>query len=363
MNQKIKIAVVYGGPSNEHKVSLRSAKSIVEALQDDKYEVIPVGITKDMRWIHNSKEHFLENIEDINNLRINEHGEEVVLLRKLGKKGLFSLNNLELIVELDLAFPIIHGNFGEDGILQGILEGVGIPYIGPDVLGSSLCMDKDAAKKMLTSQGIPVAKGICLHQNEESDISFEEIRAELGLPLFVKPCHAGSSVGVSKAKCKESFYAALEKAFQYDKKILIEEAIVGREIECAVLGNANPNASVLGEIITQDFYSFEAKYINDTEAQLIIPALVDNDTESKIQKAAIQTFKALCCEGIARVDFFLKQDNQFVVNEVNTLPGFTSISMYPKLWEASGLAMPELLDKMVSLAIERHEEKQKLKID
>jgi D-alanine-D-alanine ligase len=363
MNKKIKIAVVYGGPSNEHKVSLRSAKSIVEALQEDKYEVIPVGITKDMRWIHNSKEHFLENIEDINNLRINEHGEEVVLLRKLGIKGLFSINNLELIVELDLVFPIIHGNFGEDGILQGILEGVGIPYIGPDVLGSSLCMDKDAAKKMLTSQGIPVAKGICLHQYEESGISFEEIRAELGLPLFIKPCHAGSSVGVSKADSKESFFAALDKAFQYDNKILIEEAIVGREIECAVLGNANPNASVLGEIITQDFYSFEAKYINDTEAQLIIPALVDKDTESKIQKAAIQTFKALCCEGIARVDFFLKQDSQFVVNEVNTLPGFTSISMYPKLWEASGLAMPELLDKMVSLAIERYEEKRKLRID
>jgi D-alanine-D-alanine ligase len=181
--------------------------------------------------------------------------------------------------------------------------------------------------------------------------------------LFIKPCHAGSSVGVSKADSKESFFAALDKAFQYDNKILIEEAIVGREIECAVLGNANPNASVLGEIITQDFYSFEAKYINDTEAQLIIPALVDKDTESKIQKAAIQTFKALCCEGIARVDFFLKQDSQFVVNEVNTLPGFTSISMYPKLWEASGLAMPELLDKMVSLAIERYEEKRKLRID
>ncbi len=363
MNNKIKIGVIYGGPSNEHKVSLRSAKSIVEALNDDKYEVIPIGITKDLRWIHNAKDHFLENTEDLNNLRINEQGEEVILLRKQGIKGLFSSRDLKLMVTLDVIFPIIHGNFGEDGILQGILEAVGIPYIGPDVLGSSLCMDKDAAKKMLTSQGIPVARGICLQQVEKSDITFEEIREELGLPLFIKPCHAGSSVGVSKVNCKESFFEGLERAFQFDKKILIEEALVGREIECAVLGNADPNASVLGEIITQDFYSFEAKYLNDSDAQLIIPALVDKETESKIQKAAIQTFKALCCEGIARVDFFLKKDNQFVVNEVNTLPGFTSISMYPKLWEASGLPLPDLLDRMVSLAIERSEEKQKLRID
>jgi D-alanine-D-alanine ligase len=266
----------------------------------------------------------------------------------------FCGDRLHSALQLDVIFPILHGPFGEDGTVQGLLKLAQIPFVGADVLGSAIGMDKDVMKRLLLQAGIPTARFLCAHRHCQDKLHFHEIVAALGLPFFVKPANLGSSVGISKVKAEKEFLPALEKAFQFDRKILIEEFIEGREIECAVLGNEYPIASLAGELIpTHEFYSYEAKYIDEKGAHFKIPAELSLECMSAVQQMAIDAFRILCCEGMARVDFFLKSSGALYVNELNTIPGFTKISMYPKLWESSGMPYSQLLDRLIQLAIER----------
>jgi D-alanine-D-alanine ligase len=261
---------------------------------------------------------------------------------------------------VDVVFPILHGPFGEDGTMQGLLKLANIPFVGAGVLGSAVGMDKDVMKRLLRDAGLPIASFLAIKENDIP--SFEEVAEKIGLPFFVKPANLGSSVGVNKVNDEKDFENAIREAFAFDRKIIIEENIDGREIECAVLGNDDPIASIPGEIISDhDFYSYEAKYIDEHGAKIEIPAKLSDELIAKIQALAIKTFKTLDCEGMGRVDFFLKNDDEIIVNEINTIPGFTSISMYPKLWQASGISYPELIDRLIQLAFERFEKEKKLK--
>jgi D-alanine-D-alanine ligase len=261
---------------------------------------------------------------------------------------------------IDVAFPILHGPFGEDGTVQGLLKLAGIPFVGAGVLGSAVGMDKDVMKRLLRDAGIPIGKFLVLKDGET--MSFKKVSAELGVPFFVKPANMGSSIGVSKVSTQKQFTKAVSEAFTYDRKIILEETIVGREVECSVLGNDKPVASIPGEIIVHDeFYSYDAKYIDENGATLAVPAKLSKATIKKVQQLAVDTFTTLSCEGLGRVDFFLKKDGSLIVNEINTIPGFTSISMYPKLWEASGIGYTQLIDKLIQLALERFEKEKKLK--
>lgn len=317
--KKLKLGVIFGGRSAEHEVSINSAKNIINSLSKDKYEVIPIKIGKDGK----------------------------IPFAKLSK--------------LDVAFPIIHGPFGEDGSLQGVLKILNIPFVGPSVLGSAVGMDKDVMKRLLSEAGIKNAKAVVLKQNQK--LTFEKVKATLGLPVFVKPANLGSSVGVSKVENKKEFMNAINEAFKYDTKILIEEAIVGRELECSVLGNEKPIASPIGEVImnTSSFYSYDAKYIEADGAITEIPAKNLSKTDiKKLQETALKVFEVLYCEGLSRVDMFLTKKGEIYVNEINTLPGFTNISMYPKLFAIAGISQTELIDKLILLAIERFERESKL---
>jgi D-alanine-D-alanine ligase len=263
--------------------------------------------------------------------------------------------------DLTVVFPVLHGPMGEDGTIQGLLKLANVPFVGAGVLGSAIGMDKDVMKRLLQAANIPVAKFIVFRDYEKESISFQFIRKGLGLPFFVKPANLGSSVGVSKVKRESEFKEALRKAFLYDRKILIEECIRGQEIECSVLGNDAPMASVPGEIIPKhEFYSYTAKYLDENGAALEIPAKLSKKLVKKIQDLAIKSFRVLSCEGMARVDFFLKESGELLVNEINTIPGFTAISMYPKLWEASGISYERLVDTLIRLAIERFRKERKL---
>ncbi|HLD37997.1 MAG TPA: D-alanine--D-alanine ligase family protein, partial [Candidatus Nanoarchaeia archaeon] len=314
---KLKIGVLFGGKSAEHEVSIISAKNIIKALDKEKYQIFPV---------------------------------------KIDKNGKFNLNTLK---KIDVIFPVLHGPFGEDGSMQGLLKILNLPFVGSSVLGSAVSMDKEIMKKLFKEAGIPIGKFIVLKYGEK--ITFEKVKKELGMPVFVKPVNMGSSVGISKVKNKKEYDTAIKEAFKFDLKVIIEENIAGREIECSVLGNNNPIASLPGEIIAnQEFYSYDAKYISQ-ESVAEIPAKLPRATIKKIQELAVKTFKILNCEGMGRVDFFIKKNGQVIVNEINTIPGFTNISMYPKLWEASGLPTGKLLDKLIALAIERFKRESKLK--
>jgi D-alanine-D-alanine ligase len=264
--------------------------------------------------------------------------------------------------EIDVFFPIAHGTFGEDGSLQGFLRLLDVPFVGAGVLGSAIGMDKDVMKRLLRDGGIPIARFVAIREADCDNVAFEDIASAFGTPFFVKPANMGSSVGISKVFDAEAFEEALAGAFLYDRKVLVEEYVRGREIECSVLGNDTPRASVPGEIIVNaDFYSYEAKYLDENGAALEIPAKIDDTTTRRVQELAVATFRLLECSGMARVDFFLKADGSVIVNELNTLPGFTRISMYPKLWEASGVSYPQLLEELVRLAVEQHAKESKLK--
>jgi D-alanine-D-alanine ligase len=263
---------------------------------------------------------------------------------------------------IDVVFPALHGTFGEDGTVQGLLKLADVPFVGASILGSSAGMDKDVMKRLLRDASIPIPGFLVYESSMENKISFSKVKDTLGLPLFVKPANLGSSVGISKVSRGEDFTAAVKEALRFDSKIIIEEFIDGREIECSVLGNDDPAASVPGEIKAgHDFYTYDAKYADDSGSELEIPARMPGDQTEKIQELAVKTFKVLCCEGMARVDLFLKENGEVFVNEINTLPGFTDISMYPKLWEASGVSQTDLISKLIGLAIERFQREQKLK--
>ena len=366
---KIKIGVLYGGRSGEHDVSLCSAASVVSALDRSKYEVTAIGIARDGRWYVQDKPEIIPNKNFGNILSLKKNGKWLVNhFEQKNKLHLYDLKNKNKEVIIDVVFPVLHGTFGEDGTLQGLLELAMVPYVGADVTGSAVGMDKDIAKRLLKEAGIPVVPSLTINKQQWKDNQKFIIKSaldKLGLPVFVKPVCTGSSVGVKKVKKKELLTEAMDFAFQFDTRVMIEQAVDCREIECAVLGNDNPAASVLGEIIPHhEFYSYEAKYLDPNGAALKIPSEIKASLAGKIRKAAVEGYVTLGCSSMARVDFFLdKKTNKFYLNEINTLPGFTSISMYPKLWEATSLKYSDLLDKLIALALERHQKKLEIKTE
>ncbi|MFZ5982194.1 MAG: D-alanine--D-alanine ligase [Patescibacteria group bacterium] len=356
--KKKNIAILFGGKSAEHEVSLISAKNVIRAIDRKKYQPILLGIDKKGKWSLFSEKDFLVNPDDLKKVRLGKPLAEVALLP--GSGGNLRILDSGKKMKLDAVFPVMHGTFAEDGTIQGLLKLADVPFVGAGVLGSSVGMDKEIMKRILRDEGLPVGKFLVFRDFEKVD--FGEISRKLRLPFFVKPANLGSSVGVSKVEDKRDFKKAIEEAFWFDRKIIIEENIAGREIECAVLGNDAPQASVCGEVIpTRDFYSYEAKYIDEDGAILEMPAKLSKRDEKRVRDLAIRAFRALNCEGLGRVDFFLKKDGQVLVNEINTIPGFTSISMYPKLWELSGIKYADLIDRLIRLAIERFGKEKKLK--
>jgi D-alanine-D-alanine ligase len=354
MTNKIRLGVLCGGRSTEHEVSIRSTKSIIEALDRSKYEIVVIGVDKKGMWHYYNPELFLTLIEHNALPQIENSSGNIMIFP--GKRQLFRKNGKKISTELDVVFPVLHGTYGEDGTVQGLLKLLDVPFVGASVLGSAVGMDKEVMKRLLRDAGIPIGKYIPCVRRERETLTFKKCKDALGLPFFIKPVNCGSSVGVNKVRTQEEFEGAVADAFKFDNKILVEEAIIGREIECSVLGNDDPEASVPGEIIlSHDFYSYETKYIEDDGAVLEIPAKLRKDVVKKVRDLAVKTYTTLCCEGLARVDFFLRDSKDVFVNEINTLPGFTSISMYPKLWEASGVPYPKLLDRLIGLALERHE--------
>ncbi|MCD7099596.1 D-alanine--D-alanine ligase [Stenotrophomonas sp. MMGLT7] len=357
---KTRVGIIFGGKSAEHEVSLQSAKNIVDALDKDRFEVSLIGIDKQGQWHLAELDGFLLNADDPARIALNRSGRALALVPGVQAQQLRPVQQAQALEQIDVVFPIVHGTLGEDGSLQGLLRMANLPFVGSGVLGSAVAMDKDVAKRLLRDAGLPVAPCVCLRRGEAAD--FDAIVAALGLPLFVKPANQGSSVGVSKVDDRAGFDAALALARTFDHKVLVEAAVAGREIECAVLGNDDPQASVCGEVVVHDaFYSYDTKYISQTGADVVVPAAIDAATQSRIQDIAVRAYRALDCAGMARVDVFLTAAGEVVVNEVNTLPGFTRISMYPKLWQASGLGYRELITRLVELALERHRADQALR--
>lgn len=362
MSRKVRVAIIFGGKSAEHEISLISAMNIIAAINREIYEPVLIGVDKTGKWFLQDEEQFMSNTPEPHLVKLATSSDQLsVIPGDLGPE-LYNLGSRETVPDLDAVFPIIHGPLGEDGSLQGLLRLINLPYVGPDVVGSAVAMDKDIAKRLLTEAGIPNSKFHTYRHDQLNDIDAGKVIADLGLPLFIKPANMGSSVGISKVEAENELLPAVEKAFQFDTKILIEEFIKGREIECAVLGNEELRASIPGEIIPKnDFYSYEAKYVDESGAGLEAPAKNISDEKMKeIQELAIKTFQVLACEGLSRVDFFMTEAGKLYINEVNTLPGFTKISMYPKLWSLSGIEYSDLIDQLIKLAIERHERESEL---
>lgn len=365
MSKKIRVGVLCGGESPEHEVSLQSAKNVVAALDKSKYEPVVIGIDKAGRWALFDATAWLAHEHDPKRIGLKESALSLAVAPGGGGRSGEALVGTSVqasIPNVDVVFPVLHGPNGEDGAIQGLLRLAHIPFVGADVLGSAIGMDKEIMKRLLRDAGLPIPNFLSFRVGQQqSALTYEKVAEILGSVVFVKPANMGSSVGVSRADDAGSFKAAVQEAFKFDDKILIEEAIVGREIECAVLGNEVKRASTVGEIIpSHDFYSYEAKYIDPDGAAVEIPAKIEPDIIKKVQELAIRTCEILCCDGMSRVDMFLKKDGTVLINEVNTIPGFTNISMYPKLWEASGLSYSALLDELISLALARYERKQQL---
>ena len=359
MNRKLRVGIVFGGKSAEHEISLQSAKNVADALDTEKYEVTLIGIDTSGQWLLPNQSRFLLNENNSKLVKLNKENAQTVALVPENGGEFANLTESQSHTSVDVIFPLLHGPFGEDGTVQGLLKLANVPFVGSGVLGSAVGMDKDVMKRLLRDAGISVAKFRVFRQGDA--LEFESVKRKLGMPVFVKPANLGSSVGVSKVRNQKEFEAAVVNAFHYDTKILIEEMIVGREIECGVLGNQNPLASVVGEVLpSQEFYSYEAKYIDEHGAVLKIPADISKRKQVEVQELAITTFRTLECEGLGRVDFFLKESGELFVNEINTMPGFTSASMYPRLWEASGVPYSDLIDRLIQLAIERFDREQKL---
>jgi D-alanine-D-alanine ligase len=348
---KKNIILLYGGKSTEHEISIRSARNIAKAANTSLFEIIPIGIAKNGSW-------YLKTMSELNSEDVVLQNDHLLTLTPGSTdQKIINVKSQKSIGRIDVAFPIVHGTNGEDGTLQGLLKTMQIPFVGPGVIGSALCIDKDVAKRLMNEAGITNAPFLSYHKSERNQITFEKAVNSLGLPMYIKPPNLGSSVGISKVTSKKEFDTAVDHAFLFDQKIIIEKNIVGREIECAVLGNSNPKASLVGEVVTvsdnHDFYSYEAKYIDAQGSKTVIPAELSIDLQKSIQTIAVKTYQTLSCEGMARVDVFVTQDDEIIVNEVNTLPGFTDISMYPQLWEASGINYTDLITELLMLAIER----------
>ncbi len=353
MKKKIRVAILFGGKSAEHEISLISARNIVEAMDKKKYSIVSIGIDKQGRWGLDQGARLLRRGGE-KRVEFGRRGNPAAVIPGAAQNPLVQLSPRRPLKKIDVVFPVLHGPLGEDGTVQGLLKLADLPFVGAGVLGSAVGMDKDVMKRLLRDARIPISKFLTFERGEKDKIRFADIKRVLGMPVFVKPANLGSSVGISKVSNSGKFPAAVREAFRYDNKILIEENIHGREIECAVLGNDKPVASLPGEIVTHhDFYSYDAKYIDDRGARLVIPADLPVGVVRRIQRLALATFKVLCCSGMARVDFFLRGRSEIFVNEINTIPGFTKISMYPKMWDASGLSYPRLIDRLIELALQK----------
>lgn len=363
MNSKVQVGLIFGGRSGEHEVSLMSAQGVMGAIDKSKYEVVPIGITKQGRWLAAG-----DPWQALNS-GMPTGSKPAALLAEPSEQGLLSLEVQESereltavqLGQLDVIFPILHGPYGEDGTVQGLLELAGIPYVGAGVTASAVGMDKAVFKDVVSARGLPIVPHLVIKRKTwegDPDQTLAQIEAELGYGCFVKPANLGSSVGITKAHSRQELRAALDEAAQYDRKLVVEAAIDAREIEVSVLGNDEPIASVPGEIVPcNEFYDYAAKYI-DGESELLIPAPISEEMANAIRQLAIDAYLAIDCAGMARVDFLLdRQSQQVYLNEVNTLPGFTPISMYPKLWEASGISYQELIHRLIQLALERHADK------
>jgi D-alanine-D-alanine ligase len=357
--KKLRVAVLFGGRSGEHEVSLMSARSVLSVLDSERYEVIQVGITLNGDWLTGTEA--LEAFENGNISSLvhvippTQPSQQALYVARATKSG----EMLETLGDVDVFFPVLHGPFGEDGTLQGLLELADAAYVGAGVVGSSVGMDKGVFKDVMRAHGIPIIGSMLIRRTEiEKDIHsvIEKVERELGgYPLFAKPANLGSSVGISKCNSRADLGEGLMEAARFDRRLIVERGVVNaREIEVSVLGNEDPQASVCGEVLpSREFYSYESKYIDGT-SDLVIPAQLPGPLSDKIREYALRAFKAIDCAGMARADFFVEKDtNRIYLNELNTLPGFTSISMYPKLWQASGLSYPQLIDRLIELALER----------
>lgn len=359
-NEKIRVAVLCGGRSGEHEVSLVSGSSVARALNPQKYDVTLVGIDPKGLWRTLDTQKILNGEISPEGLKLSQISQQLEP-RAYPHHGFIGSQSFDVI------FPVLHGTYGEDGTIQGLLELANVPYVGSGVVGSAVGMDKDVSRRLLEHAGISVVPTLCLKASnlKSHKESLKEAAEAFGFPFFVKPANMGSSVGVHKVKSLEDGAKALQDAFSYDTKVLIEKGISARELECAVLDGEPPKASGVGEIVpTHEFYSYEAKYLDDQGAILKIPAELDEGHIKQIQSLSLQAFQILELSGLARVDFFMdKNSGQLYLNEVNTMPGFTKISMYPKLWQAAGLSYPDLLDRLIELALKRHSLRSQLKTE
>ena len=361
MKAKIRVAVLFGGRSAEHEVSLQSARNVIDAIDKDRYKTVLIGIDRQGAWYLNDLSIPLLNSNNPQLSVLNKSSEPVSLIASDKSGVLINPQRPSSMQAIDVLFPVLHGPYGEDGSVQGLAKLANVPCVGSDILGSAIGMDKDISKRLLRDAGIPVARYVSFRANSLPEQLIAQVEQAFGFPVYVKPANMGSSVGVVKVSKATDLNDAVKNALQYDSKILIEEEISGRELECAVLGNDNPIASDVGEIVTEDgFYSYEKKYIDENAALLKIPAELDDSTREQIRTMSIAVFRTLEVRGMARIDMFLAKDGGLYVNEINTIPGFTSISMYPKLWQASGISYKELIDRIISLAIEEHQSKSQL---
>jgi D-alanine-D-alanine ligase len=367
--KKLRVGIIFGGRSGEHDVSIRSANAIIEAIDHKRYDVVPLAITKEGKWLPPSQSTQLltSSIQKRLNKYEGSNG-SIALLGDPSHRGLISLDQKagsSVAEKLDVVFPALHGTYGEDGTLQGLLEMADVPYVGCGVLASSCGMDKVTMKSLFVQAGLPICKYVWFLRSEwrnDSKKILRRIMTEIGVPCFVKPANLGSSVGVSRAKDKESLIRAIELAAEYDRKIIVEEEVVAREIECAILGNDDPQASLPGEYLIYEesarFLDYTEKYANTGRVSFVVPAPLSKPLTKRIRQMAITAFKSIDGSGLARVDFFLdRKSGELVINELNTMPGLTDVSGYPKMWEASGLSFPQLLEKLIELAFERHREK------
>jgi len=368
MVTKLRVGVIFGGRSGEHEVSVRSARSVIEAIDKTKYEVVPIAITKEGNWLGPAAaaKLFPEEVQrKLSANALNTKTKEVAILGDPSRHGLMKLDTGDQTTEiLDVVFPVLHGTYGEDGTLQGLLEMAAIPFVGCGTLASACGMDKVTMKALFREAGLP----ICAHawflraewEGDPSKVTRRVIR-EIGLPCFVKPANLGSSVGVSRASDKASFAKAADLAARYDRKIMVEELVDGREIECAVMGNDEPQASLPGEYVIHEesarFLDYTEKYSSTGNVEFIVPAHISKSVIRKIQSMAAKAYKAIDASGLSRVDFFLKKDGELLVNEINTLPGLTDVSGFPKMWEATGIPFTRVIDQLIQFALERHRER------
>jgi D-alanine-D-alanine ligase len=361
MKKKLRVAILFGGKSAEHEISVISARNIAAAMDKSKYDIVSVGIDKQGRWIFDERARLLRENRQTE-VKLRRGSDNLAVLPGATPAPIMRVSRRSPLAGVDVVFPVLHGPFGEDGTVQGLLKLANVPFVGAGVLGSAIGMDKDVMKRLLRDAKLPVPKFLVFEHGSSRSIDFAAAKRALGVPLFVKPANLGSSVGISKVRGKKEFSAAVNDAFRYDAKIVIEENIRGREIECSVLGNQTPIASLPGEIITRhEFYSYDAKYVDEKGVRLLIPAELPRGLVRRIQELAIKTFQVLCCQGMARVDFFLRNNRDVIVNEINTIPGFTQISMYPKLWEASGIPYADLIDRLIQLALEKFRAENRLR--